>query len=116
MGLGRLPPVFPALLQRGRPGSGHYLLERATRPGLLLFANFFAGEERHDLDDLELSALVRPETDAALPDQSPAARSIVLATISKPPPISPAQQCRCWRDRRAGRGTHPNRDGKRFAR
>ena len=30
MGLGGLPPVFPAVLQRGRPSAGHHLPERAA--------------------------------------------------------------------------------------
>ena len=90
LGLGRLPAVFPALLQGGGPRAGHDLPERAERSFVLLPAHFLARERRHHLDDLELSALLRVEADAAVQDQPATARPIVLAALPKPQGIPPA--------------------------
>src|SRR5437667_43409 len=72
LGLGGLPAVFSIVLQGRRPRSGHYLPERAARSLVLLPAHFVAREKRDDLDDLELSAFLRVEIDAAVSHQSSA--------------------------------------------
>ncbi len=57
--------------------------------------------ERHHLDDVELSALLRLETNAAISNQSAASGSIVLAALSKPSRVSCASTtCKSRRSRR----------------
>src|SRR2546430_14721881 len=98
MGLGRLPTILSAFLQERGSRAGHDLPERAARSFVLLFANLVASSERHHLDDLELSAFLRLETDAAIPDQPAAAGPIVLAAVSKPPRVFSSKQCANGRD------------------
>ena len=93
LGLGRLPAVLPALLQRGRSRAGHDLPERAERSFVLLPADLLARAGPHDLDDLELSPLLRLKIEPAFSDQSAAARSIFLAALPKPQTF-PARPCR----------------------
>src|SRR5260370_654230 len=102
MGLGRLPAIFPSFLQIGGPRAGHDLPERAARSFVLLFANLLARPERHHLDDLELSAFLRPETDSAISDQPAAAGPVVLAALSKPPRVFAQKQCATGRDQFVG--------------
>src|SRR5437016_12113673 len=93
MGLGRLPTILSAFLQERGSRAGHHLPERAARSVVLLFAHLVAGPERHHLDDVELSAFLRSETDAAISNQPPTAGPIVLATLSKPPRVFAEKQC-----------------------
>src|SRR5947207_2842960 len=116
MGLGRLPAILSAFLQDRGSRAGHYLSERAARSFVLLFANLVARPERHHLDDLELSAFLRPQTDAAIPDQPPTAGPIVLAALSKPPRVFAQKQCAIGRDQSVGRGEDRKRDRARFTR
>src|SRR2546430_3711829 len=103
MGLGRLPAILPAFLQERGSRAGHDLPERAARSFVLLFANLVARPERHHLDDLELSAFLRLETDAAIPDQPAEAGPIVLAALSKPPRVFAQKQCATGRNQSVGR-------------
>src|SRR5205807_8216551 len=116
MGLGRLPAILPALLQVGGSRAGHHLSERAARSFVLLFANLVARPERHHLDDVELSAFLRLEADAAIPDQSPATGPIVLAALSKPPRVFAQKQCATGRDQSVRRRTDRKRNRARFTR
>src|SRR5206468_12969898 len=111
-----LSAIFPTVLQIGGSRAGHYLPERAARSVVLLFANLVPRAERHHLDDLELSAFLRAETDAAIPDQPAAAGSIVLAALSKSPRVFAQKQCAPGRDQPLGRRTDRKRDRARFTR
>src|ERR1043165_934832 len=91
MGLGGLPAILPSFLQNRGPGPGHHLSERTARSFILLPPHFVAGQERCHLDDVELSALLWLETDAAIPDQPATAGPVLLAALSKPSRIFTAQ-------------------------
>src|SRR6266480_4716954 len=110
MGLGRLPAILSAFLQERGSRAGHHLPERAARSFVLLFAHLVARPKRHHLDDVELSAFLRLETDAAIPDQPPAAGPIVLAALSKPPRVSAQKQCATRRDQPVRRRTDRKRN------
>src|SRR5664279_5409421 len=53
LGLGRLSPVFPALLQGRRSSAGDDLPERAERPLVLLPSHFLPRARRDYLDNVE---------------------------------------------------------------
>ncbi len=93
-----VPAIFSVVLQGRGPRPGHDLPERTARFIILLSANFVARAEWHDLDDLELPALLRPETHPAIPHQSSASRSIILAALPKPSGISSPEQSGCGDD------------------
>src|SRR5207249_7149740 len=92
MGLGRLSAIFPAVLQRRGSSPGRDLPERTTRFFVLLSTYFVARQRRQGLDHMELSVVLRLETHAALPHQSTAAGSIVLAALSKSSRVSSPEQ------------------------
>src|SRR5689334_6509558 len=93
MGLGGLSPILSTILQSRRPCPGDNLPERATRFGILLFANFVPGSRRHDLDDVELSTFLWVEINAPVSNQPATSEPIFLAALSEPPGVSSKTRC-----------------------
>src|SRR5439155_1406191 len=89
---GILAATFLAVLQRRGSSPGRDLPERTTRFFVLLSTYFVARQRRQGLDHMELSVVLRLETHAALPHQSTAAGSIVLAALSKSSRVSSPEQ------------------------